>query len=397
MNLRYFFSGWARLCADGACATAILNLCMRYRLVYSHRRTDPRTGEVHFDMSASCAGLLCRRCAEQGIPVRVLRRGGLPHLLMQYRHRVGLVIGAALGLAILLASGRVLWDIRVSGNETLTTRQVLQELEASGLHVGMPLSELDSNQAEIQIQLDSDLISWVSINMAGTVANVEIRERVPTPEDAPLQPANLVARCEGVIEGLEVYTGNTVVQVGQGVQEGDLLVSGVFDSQAVGWRVTRASGRVLARTVHEFSIEIPLNYEQKVYVGDPITQKTLIFFEKEIKLFKNTGISGTGCDKISNVDSFTFREGVGLPIALRSETYLPYETRPAIRDYAQAQVLAYAELARVLARDLPEADLLRKSLSAELTDEAYILHCTVTCLEDIARVQEFSVTELTDG
>lgn len=394
MNLRWFFCGWARLEAEGAQAGAILNLCMRYGMVYCHWHTDRHTGCVRFEMTAYTAGLLCRRCVEEGIAVRVTHRGGVPHLLMQYRHRLGLLIGAVLGLALLLTSSHVLWDIRVSGNETLTTRQVLGELSASGLYVGMPLSELDTYRSEIQIQLDSDLISWCSINMAGTVAHVEIRERVPTPAESPLQPANLVARCEGVIEGLEVYTGNTVVERGQAVRQGDLLVSGVYDSQAVGWRVTRAAGRVLARTAHEFSVEIPLKYEQKVYVGEPIRQKTLIFFKKEIKLFKNTGILGGSCDKIDNVDSFVLGEGVSLPFSVLTEQYFPYEYREATRDHAQAEALAYYELERQLALSLPDAELLRKSITVTLTDDAYLLHCKVTCLEDIAEVREFTVDEL---
>lgn len=387
MSLRCFFIGWIRLGTDGTHAPAILNLCMRYRLVYSRFHTDPCTGEICFDLSAASARFLCRRCADHGIPIRILHRGGLPHLLMLYRHRAGLLIGAMLGLAILLASGRILWDIRVSGNESLTTRQVLRELTASGMYIGMPLSALNTDRAEMQIQLDSDLISWVSVNMAGTVAYVEIRERVPTPEKAPLQPANLLARCEGVVEGLEIYAGCPVVQVGQGVQEGELLVSGLFDSQAVGWRVTRAAGRVLARTVHEFSVEIPLEYEQKEYIGDPITQKTLIFFEKEIKLFKNTGISGITCDKIYTEYYVRLPGGFQLPLAFTvTETTVydessaqtsAFDTESLMQDYAQKYLFSQMVSGRIL----------HSTASVDQEKNVHILSGRYLCSEMIGRTQ----------
>ncbi len=391
MNIGWFFCGWTRFSADGGQATAILDLCMRYGMVYRHWRADPQTGQVRFDMTSYTAALFCRRCREEQICVSILRRGGIPHLMRQYRHRVGLFLGVALGAGILLASSQVLWDIRISGNETMTIRQVRAELAASGFHIGMPLSELDVNQMEMQIQLDSERISWLSINMSGTVAHVEIRERVATPERVPLQPANLVARCEGIIESAEVYAGNTVIQLGQAVQKGELLVSGIYDSQAVGWRVTRAAGRILARTVHEFTVEIPLVYEKKEYIGEPICQKTLIFFEKEIKLFKNSSILGATCDKINNMDTFTAENGVGLPFSVRTERYLRYEYRQMTRDYERAEALAYYELERRIAEECSDAVLLRKNIAVTLTDEAYILNCTIQCLEDIAEVREFSV------
>ena len=393
MNIGWFFCGWTRLTAEGKYASDILDLCMRYGMVYRHWRSDPKTDQVFFEMTSYTAALFGRRCCEEGICVSFLRRGGLPHLIRQYRHRVGIFLGIVLGGAILLASSRVLWDIRISGNERMTVGQVRAELASSGFHVGIPLSELDVNSMALQIQLDSEQLSWVSINMSGTVAYVEIRERIATPENKPLQPANLVARCEGIIEGVEAYTGNPVVRIGQAVRAGELLVSGVYDSRAVGWRVTRAAGRVLARTEHAFSVEIPLVYEKKEYVGAPICQKTLIFFEKEIKLFKNSSILGASCDKINYVDTFAAGNGVSLPISVRTERYLCYEYRPDTRDHARAEALAYYELECRIAETLSDAMLLRKNITVTVTDDAYLLNCTVQCLEDIAEVREFSVCE----
>ena len=395
MNVLWFFCGWIRVAIERQQAARALDLCMRHRWVYRRLCTDEKGRYICLDMTAYTAGRFFSCCDAEGISVRTVRQGGLPHWLRLYRHRIGILFGMILGAAIVTVSSRVLWDIRISGNEQMTARQVRSELAESGLYIGMPLSELDTGRMELQIQLDSERISWVSINMAGTVAYVEIRERVATPENTPVRPANLVARCEGIIAGLEVYTGECMVRIGQAVRQGELLVSGLYDSQAVGWRVTRAAGRIPARTVHEFSIEIPLVYEKKVYIGTPICQKTLIFFEKEIKLFKNSSILGTSCDKINYVDTFTSANGAGLPFSVRTEQYFPYEYRVATRDHAQAEALAYYELERRIASSLADAELLRKTITVTVTEDAFVLNCSVQCLEDIAEVLEFSVDERT--
>ena len=391
--MRRLLIGWVRIAVDRAHAAEALDLCMRHALVYRPMCDMEGDGGISLEMSSATARRFQRYCAEEGIKILCVRRGGIPYALYRYRHRVGLPIGFMIGALILFGSSRLLWDIRISGNEEMTARQVRQELEESGLHVGMPLSALDVNEMELQIQLDSERISWVSINMAGTVAYVEIRERVPTPKKEPLHPANLVARCEGIIEEIEVYAGNTMIQSGQAVQKGELLVSGLYDSQALGWRVTRAAGRITARTEHTFLVEIPWKYEKKEYQGAPIIQKKLIFFEKEIKLFKNSSILGSSCDKISNIDTFTLGNGVSLPFSVLTERYLPYDYVIGERDPAQAEALAYYELERQITQCMPDAILLKKEITASLTEDAFVIKCKVRALENIAEVMEFSVDE----
>ena len=391
--MRRLLVGWVRVAVDRAQAAAALDLCMRHALVYRRLCDGGADGGVSLEMSPMTAKRFQGYCSEAGIAVACVGRGGIPYAIYRYRHRIGLPIGFALGALILIGSSRLLWDIRISGNEEMTARQVRLELAESGLHVGMPLSSLNVNEMELQIQLDSERISWVSINMAGTVAYVEIRERVPTPEKEPLHPANLVARCEGVIEEIEVYAGKTVVQSGQAVQAGELLVSGLYDSQALGWRVTRAAGQIMARTEHTFSVEIPWKYQKKEYSGEHILQKKLIFFEKEIKLFKNSSILGSSCDKISNIDTFTLGNGVSLPFSVLTERYLPYDYTVGVRDPAQAEALAYYELERQIAQCMPDAILLKKEIKVSLTEEAYVIVCKVRALENIAEVMEFSVEE----
>lgn len=394
MNWGWLLFGRVRFGAELREAADILNLCMAHSLVYRGWQNDTASGQVSFEMTSLGAHRLERLCREEGIRLWVIRRGGLPLWVRKYKRRGGMVLGAVLGLLLIWSASRVLWDIRISGNETMTCRAVRAELAESGVYVGMPLSSLDIKKTEMQIALDSEYISWVSINMSGTVAYVEIRERVATPDPTPLTPANLVARCEGLVEGLEVYEGKTVVKMGQAVRKGELLVSGLYDSQAVGWRVTRSAGRVLARTEHDFSVEIPLNYERKEYIGAPFYQKTLIFFEKEIKLFKNSSILGTSCDKIVYMNALVPNGAVSLPFSIRTEKYLPYEYRAAVRDCAQAEALAYYELERQIAQALPEAALLQKSITVLLTEDSYRLSCTVRCLENIAEIREFSVGDL---
>lgn len=389
--MRLFLMGYARISFAVGDMAEVLNLCMLHRLRYSHYKIG-KDETICFEMSMGRAWFLLRACGRAHISPLYVKWLGLPHLLWLYRKRAGLLIGGVLGVLLFVLSGRVLWDIRVEGNDALTKRQVLEELKQGGMHVGMLLPGWDRHETEMRILLETDRLSWVSVNMVGTVAYVEVRERVPVPEkEKTPAPANVVAVAEGIVERVEVYTGWAQVSAGQRVGAGELLISGVFDSQAQGYRVTRAAGRVFARTVREFCIEIPFEAEKKVYTGERKTQRTLFFFGKEIKLFKNSGIDGYSCDKIDTVEDFTLREGVTLPISFHKDTYLPYETVRERRDADTVRVLAYEALRRKIETELPEAELLKKTIRTEMDDGVFRLVCTLTCLEDIGKVQEFSV------
>ena len=100
---------------------------------------------------------------------------------------------------------------------------------------------------------------------------------------------------------ISMFTGNIEVELGEDVSEGQLLVSGVYGDEKSPMRFLRSKGQVLAQCDREFSVTVPLEYEKKVYTGEKKIKKSLIFFEKEVKFFGNSGNSYASCDTIEEV------------------------------------------------------------------------------------------------
>lgn len=393
MNPILFFSGNKTVWTDAENSTALLDICLRNGVTY----TDFFCGEdgsIRFCVSSGCAKRLERICAREGVDLRVLHSGGLPPLLWRYRKRVGLMIGVLLATALLWLSGRFVWDIRVSGNENMTEGEIIAELRACGFGVGTYIPDVRASELENRVLIASDRISWIAISIDGTVAQVQVIERTEAPPDEDLsRPANLIASADGQIELLELYRGNCVVKVGQAVRKGELLVSGLYDSALSGYRYTRASGKVLARTEHEFCVEIPLTYEKKVYGESKYDEIILNFFDFSLKIFKNSGNEGGMCDIIKEEKGLEIFGVSSLPVGFTVSRALPYTTEEATRTPEAALELAYAELERQLGTLSSDAELLRKDISTTLTETSLILHCTVTCIEDIAVQSEFEITD----
>jgi similar to stage IV sporulation protein len=125
-----------------------------------------------------------------------------------------------------------------------------------------------------------------------------VRETVAADVVSTAQPSNLVAACDGQIVSVTAYGGKSEVRAGQTVRKGDVLVSGVIDSEALGYRLVRARGEVIANVTKRFLASAPLETVEKVTTGNVKTEKTIKIFSKKAELFKKTNISFEKYDTI---------------------------------------------------------------------------------------------------
>ena len=303
MSIALFLQGNCTVSIPAIHRTAAMNLCMQLGLQYRNFCWC-EDGSICF----CCTTLSARRflgiCQKKGIDAKIISTKGLPRLLKQFGARVGLIIGAFFAVALMVLSGLFVWDVQVSGNETLTEGEVIAELRACGFGVGSYLPALRVREVENRVLMASERIGWLSINMEGTVARVQVIEHVSGEAagggDAATskRPANLVATRDGQIEYLELYRGNVVVSVGQAVKAGELLVSGLYDSKTGSFRYTRAAGNVMARTERTVTVEIPISYEEKVLEEAVLQEIEVHFFNFSYKIYENSGNFDILCDII---------------------------------------------------------------------------------------------------
>ena len=330
---------------------------------------------------------LLAACREAGICLEEASREGLPAVVSRYRRRWGLMVGAILASLLLFASSRVVWDVRISGNAALDDETVRQMLAECGLESGARLSRLDTDLIEGRLLLAHREICWVSVNLRGTTAYVELLETARGQRDEA-GAVNLVASRDGRIERIEAYDGHVLVKVGDVVRAGELLVSGAYDEGLFGPRVTNARGAVYARTVHTFSVDIPLDYEEKVYTGRVGREIYVKFFSKRIKVFANTGNLHTTCDIIYENGEFGLVNFPKLPIGYDKTTYLEYGYKSVVLDENEAMIKAFDTLEAELKRMSPKIELVKKNIEFEITETAYILKCSGECIENIAQLKE---------
>ena len=183
-----------------------INLCAQGGVpIWDGRRTGGR-----YTACTTVAGSkrLVAFAEKAGATLEIRQRQGVPPLLTRYRKRVGLFAGAFILLAALGVLGGFIWQIQVSGLETLTQEEVLTALDGLGVRQGVWRRSIDARDVERQMMIRMSEVAWIAVNLRGSTAYVEVKERVPPPariDDAV--PHNVVASgtwflvCLGLPEG----------------------------------------------------------------------------------------------------------------------------------------------------------------------------------------------------
>lgn len=327
------------------------------------------------------------------------RSAGVPAFLSGFRRRYALLLGFALCLCAVAVLSRFVLTVEVEGNERVPTQAILQELARLGVRPGAYGPAIDARQTGNEALLALEELSWISINLRGTRAQVLVRERTPKPEIVDESvPAHVVADGSGIITDMEVFTGQALVQEGDTVLEGEVLISGLVELREpqysevdFGTLTVRAAGTVRARTWRTLTAVIPLEAQGKVYTGREVSRWSLTIFSHRLQFYKNGGISYERYDKIKNTHILTLPGGREMPLTL---------TRERIREYDRSTLSINAQAGEELLRQrltqrleervsANQGEVRSMEFTAVRRDGLLTVTLTAECSEMIGKTQEF--------
>lgn len=390
--LLYLLLGYSVLETDAADFRALLNYCNQSGVRLRRIREEETTVRVWVLLADE--GKLLDFFARRGVECRVCTRHGLPILWRRYRHRIGLLLGLLVFAAVIYTAPLFVWEINVDGLDRLSREYVCDLLAGEGVRIGAFSPGIDRSRVYINILRRAPDISWLSVNLRGSTANVEIIERdAPPAARAQADGANLIAARGGQIVGADVVRGALAVQNGDIVKPGALLVSGVIDSQTVGTRYLYAEGCVYAAVYDDYTVEIPLTRAVRRYDGEKTLEMSLSVFGKSINIFKNYSISDDNYDTIYRESSLPYPGLCRLPLALLTTVALPYTETPQPLSEAEALECARAELLRQIAEKKTYAGILSREEAYAVSDGVLVYRCSVGAIENIAAVAEFDIRD----
>jgi similar to stage IV sporulation protein len=168
---------------------------------------------------------------------------------------------------------------------------IIQELSKCGFKTGIFKWDTDLDTVHQSVLLEMPKLSWIAINIKGSTATVEVRERLDKPDIVKAgDPCNIVALYDGQIIEMNVFQGKAAVKVSETVKKGQLLISGVLDSKTQGTRFVEAKGEVKAHLWREITKIQPLKIAKTEMTGEICTKKVLHLGDAAINLFTDSSI-----------------------------------------------------------------------------------------------------------
>lgn len=325
------------------------------------------------------------------VRARILSKHGLPFFAAKYKPRIGIPIGAAAGLALLIFLSNFIWTIDIAGEKRVSESALRGLLAESGVHIGAHKHTADTGQARRDILLKVDEIGWLSVNIVGCHATVEVREKTEKPPLDNSMPCNLKANADGVITKIIADEGIAQVKTGSGAAKGDLLVSGVTVTKNNKVRYVRARGEVYADVISKKELYLPKSYGYISLSENKASRRRLSFLGFELPC----SLSFRSFDDAvyTRDSSFLNLNGQSLPLGFVTETSRELVRKPVTYDRQKAERVFQRELLLYEIFEKGSSRLASKELTIDEIKDGFTCSAKFVFNENIAESVDFSVEE----
>ena len=390
-----FLRGTVRAEVSGMFPERVINLCAQNRVEFW--AVDWRDDDT-VRMTLRSEGLHEAIIFAQRVDCRldVLWQRGLPQFLSLFRQRYGFLVGVAGALlTVAILSGFIL-NIEITGNERVDDAVILQQLQRHGVRPGRYGPALDRRQIEQEILLENRDLAWMTINLRGTLVEVQVLETKPAPSRVDESGFyHIVAKADGIVTGIEPEQGDALVEKGDTVKKGDILISGTvtmeppkYSDLPSRYYQTHARGRVWARTWRQITAVFPLETQMKVWTGREKRTAAINFFGTRMEFCGNSSISDGLCDKITSVRRAALPGGLELPVFLVSELYREYTLKTVCVERDAAIDLMKVALERHLTALVGETgQVVGVAYETRVADGLIWVTAVGECLEEIGQEQ----------
>jgi len=374
-----YLRGWVRFKVVGRFPERFINVALKSGIGIFD--VTPENGVMYASVLLADYRYIRPVARKAGVRLNIVRRYGLPFVLNKYKSRWGIAVGAILFVVLTLFLRSFIWTVDINGIETLSYTEVKQALESSGVCEGAFKPCLDTHKAERKLELEFEEIGWMSVNLIGTHATVEIKEKAKVPSlEYSSGVSNIKARRDGVILSTNVRRGTAEVSAGSAVSEGQIIVSGMYENSLQEIHFVDADAEVMAETYYDFVATC--DEVSTVYIPESTGKRSeLSFLWADIPL--------TFSPEHSPFTSVVITKQLHLgdtavPVKLSTQHMMHMSFEDVILDENKAEEKLMKEFALYKLFSLSGAKEISATPHFVKTDSGYELNASIVCKEDIA-------------
>lgn len=334
--------------------------------------------------------LISKKCNAK---IRLKNKRGLPFVINKYRKRKGIIVGILVFCTVIYVLSLYIWSIDIQGNNQLTSEEIISVMQDLGLSSGSLKSRIDVEATEQEAMIRLPDIAWISINLKGSHADIQIKERISAPDLVKEQaPCDIKAKSDAVIDRIETYKGTTIVKEGDAVIKGQTLISGIFEDSFGKNTFVHSQAKVYGYTTRKLEKTVNLSQIKPVDTGKVIKRYRLKLFGIEVPL---TLWYKTGDNYRYEFSSCNLQIArVGLPFVLHKEQWFEQIGESVTLTYQQALTEAKSQI-EDSENDftLNDVKVVDKYYQDSEVNGACILTGTYKCWEDVGIAEEIQFSD----
>ena len=380
--------GYVRIEVEGYYIERFINICTNNKILIWNLKREKGV-KLYLNIGINDFKKLSMVAKKTNCKVKILKKRGIPFLVHRYKKRKIFVIFLILILLTIFISSKYVWNVDISIKDNLKLDNIEEDIKLLGISKGVKKDEINTDEIINELRLKRDDIAWVGIDIEGTTVKINIvkADKAPNIIDSS-DYCNIVANKAGVIQKIIAQNGTAVVNVGDTVQKGDVLIEGYMEGKYTDTRYVHSLGEVEAIVSYQKSKEIKFNQVLYNYTGKEENKYELKFNNFTFKLYKSKS-------KFEEYDTQSKEE----KIKIFGNLYLPFSinkinNREQIKEeknYSKedAILIGTEEMSPEIEKEIGEnKNIINKNVDINEHDDGVIVTVIYEALENIGIEQK---------
>ena len=338
-----YFKGYLTITVSGKFCERFIQVCaLNNILLWDITRISAKS--IRCKISAKGFFKVKKIARNTDVSIHINIKHGFPFVIQKYKKRKIVLFSIMIIAALIIAFNQFVWGIEVRGNHDIPSEKIISVLNESGLKIGSLRHKINQQDLKREALLKIPELAWLWVDKRGTKIVVDVREKIKTPDViGDNDYSNIVAKKDAIIIEMTVKEGIPVVESGDTVLKGTVLVTGKIPVPVKQLtRYVKSDAEIKARVWYEekelFSCISTTHHE----TGNKKSHYTLSFFGNKLNLFHN----GNSPFEVYDLDEKNYSLlGITLNKKLYKEIELQEEhlTEETVKDFGAKQILTLIE------------------------------------------------------
>ena len=380
--------GYVKITVSGEHPERFLNLCANNGIaVWNVKRRD----EILLCSVFARDYKRIRRLRKRSrVRLKIKRRRGIPFVVHRYRYRKGIAVGALIFVFFLGFMPKFVWSVEVSGNERVSTAEILSVANEIGIKNGAKISSLDTENLRLDFLINMPELSWSAINIEGSRVTIDVREQLTTELIEDKSPCNLIATDDGIITKVYVKKGSAAVKVGDAVRKGDVIALGTVEYGDLSTVLCHAMGEIYAETNRKITVKVPLIETKQIPTGKIETKRVFQLFGVYMPLY----LGSVKFDYTASATEKSLKSGdIVLPVSIIEAGFVEVKKTEIKLSVSDAKKRAETELKLLETEQLKGIKIKDKKITFTENKDEIVLTADYVCEENIATEKPLSIIE----